>query len=92
MNKSELIDRVRNNTKLPKKDCAAVVDAALTAVTEALGAGEDVKLVGFGTFEVKVRKERTGRNPKTREPVQIPTAKIPAFRPGKQLKDAVNLQ
>lgn len=92
MNKSELIDRVWSKTKLPKKDCVAAVDAALTAVAEALGAGEDVKLVGFGTFEVKVRKERTGRNPKTREPVQIPTAKIPAFRPGKQLKDSINLQ
>lgn len=92
MNKSELIDQVWNKTKLPKKDCAAAVDAALTAVTETLGTGADVKLVGFGRFEVKVRKERTGRNPKTREPVQIPAAKIPAFHPGKQLKDAVNLQ
>lgn len=92
MNKSELIDQVWDKTKLPKKGCAAAVDAALTAIAEALGAGDDVKLVGFGTFEVKVRKERTGRNPKTREPVQIPAAKIPAFHPGKQLKDAVNLQ
>lgn len=92
MNKSELIDQVWNKTKLPKKDCAAAVDAALTAIAEALGAGDDVKLVGFGRFEVKVRKERTGRNPKTRKPVQIPVAKIPAFHLGKQLKDAVNLQ
>ena len=92
MNKSELIDQVWHKTGLQKKDCAAALEAALAAITAALATGDDVKLVGFGTFEVKHRKERTGRNPKTRQPVLIPAAKTPVFHAGKQLKDAVNRQ
>lgn len=90
MNKGELIDQVWHKTGLQKKDCAAALEAALAAIAEALGAGDDVKLVGFGTFEVKHRKERTGRNPKTKQPVLIPASKTPVFHPGKQLKDAAN--
>lgn len=90
MNKSELIDQIWLKTQLQKKDCAAALDAALEAITGALSAGDSVRLVGFGTFEVKERGERTGRNPRTREPVTIPASRAPVFKAGKQLRDAVN--
>lgn len=90
MTKTELIERICSKTQLQKKDCAAAVDAALEAITETLAAGDSVRLVGFGSFEAKERKERTGRNPKTREPVTIPASRAPVFKAGKQLKDAVN--
>lgn len=90
MNKSELLDQIWLKTQLQKKDCAAALDAALETITEAVSAGDSVRLVGFGTFEVKERGERTGRNPRTREPVTIPASRAPVFKAGKQLKDAVN--
>lgn len=89
MNKTELINAVAEKTALSKKDSEAAVSAALDAVSAALAQGEEVRLVGFGTFEVKKRAARTGRNPKTKEPVEIPASKVPAFKPGKALKDAV---
>lgn len=90
MTKTELTEHIWSKTQLQKKDCAAAVDAALEAITEALAAGDSVRLVGFGSFEAKERKERTGRNPKTGEPVTIPASRAPVFKAGKQLKDAVN--
>lgn len=89
MNKSELINAVAEKAALSKKDSEAAVTAALDAISAALAEGDEVRLVGFGTFEVKKRAARTGRNPKTKEPVEIPASKVPAFKPGKALKDAV---
>ncbi len=90
MNRSELIDQIWLKTQLQKKDCAAALDVALEAITEILSAGDSVRLVGFGAFEVKERGERTGRNPRTREPVTIPASRAPVFKAGKHLKDVVN--
>lgn len=89
MNKTELINAVAEKATLSKKDSEAAVTAALDAISAALAEGDEVRLVGFGTFEVKKRAARTGRNPKTKEPVEIPASKVPAFKPGKALKDAV---
>ena len=89
MNKSELINAVAEKAALSKKDSEAAVTAALDAITASLAEGEEVRLVGFGTFEVKKREARIGRNPKTKEEIQIPATKVPAFKPGKALKDVV---
>ena len=89
MTKVELIAAVATNAGLTKKDAEKAVSATLDVITEALKNGEKVSLVGFGTFEVRERKERQGRNPQTREPMTIPASKLPAFRAGKALKDAV---
>lgn len=89
MNKSELINAVAEKAALSKKDSEAAVTAALDAITAALADGDEVRLVGFGTFEVKKREARIGRNPKTKEEIQIPATKVPAFKPGKALKDVV---
>lgn len=89
MNKSELINAVAERSTLSKKDSEAAVSAALDAITAALADGEEVRLVGFGTFEVKKREARIGRNPHTKEEIQIPATKVPAFKPGKALKDIV---
>ena len=89
MNKTELINAVAEKAVLSKKDSEAAVTAALDVISAALAEGDKVQLVGFGTFEVKKRAARTGRNPKTKEPVEIPASKVPAFKPGKALKDAV---
>ncbi|MDE7053326.1 MAG: HU family DNA-binding protein [Oscillospiraceae bacterium] len=89
MNKSELINAVAEKAALSKKDSEAAVTAALDAITAALAEGDEVRLVGFGTFEVKKREARIGRNPKTKEEIQIPATKIPSFKPGKALKDVV---
>lgn len=89
MNKSELINAVAEKAALSKKDSEAAVTAALDAITAALADGDEVRLVGFGTFEVKKREARIGRNPKTKEEIQIPATKVPAFKPGKALKDIV---
>ena len=89
MNKTELINAVAEKAALSKKDAEAAVTAALDAVAAALAEGDEVRLVGFGTFEVKKREARIGRNPKTKEEIQIPATKVPAFKPGKALKDAV---
>lgn len=89
MNKNELINAVAEKAALSKKDAEAAVTAALDAVAAALAEGDEVRLVGFGTFEVKKREARIGRNPKTKEEIQIPATKVPAFKPGKALKDVV---
>ena len=89
MNKSELINAVAEKAALSKKDSEAAVTAALDAISAALADGEEVRLVGFGTFEVKRREARLGRNPKTKEPIPIAASKVPVFKPGKALKDVV---
>lgn len=90
MNKSELVDQVAAAADLPKNTTGKVLDALISTVTQALASGEEVSLVGFGSFVVKVRPARTGRNPKTGEALQIKASKVPGFRAGKALKDAVN--
>lgn len=89
MNKSELIDAIAKNGELSKVDAGKALDATLTSITEALKGGETVTLVGFGTFAVKERAARTGRNPKTGAELQIKASKVPSFKAGKGLKDAV---
>lgn len=89
MNKAELIDAIADKADLTKADAARALDALIDSVTEALKKGDNVTLIGFGTFTVKERKERQGRNPRTGEPMTIKAAKIPAFKAGKALKDAV---
>ena len=89
MNKTELIAVAAEKTGMSKKDTEAVVTAAIDAVVAALKDGEKVQLVGFGAFEVKARAERIGRNPRTKEEIKIPASKVPVFKPGKALKDAV---
>ncbi len=89
MNKSELIDAIAAKANLTKADAGRALDAFIDTVTETLGKGDTVTLIGFGTFTVKKRQERQGRNPRTGEPMTIKAAKIPAFKAGKTLKDAV---
>ena len=89
MNKTELIAAVAEKAELSKKDAEAAVTATIDAITEALVREEKVQLVGFGSFEIKSRAERVGRNPKTKETIQIPASKAPVFKAGKALKDAV---
>ena len=90
MNKSELIAAVAEKAQLSKKDADKAVSAVVAAVTDALVAGDKVQLVGFGTFEVRARDARTGKNPRTGEVIKIAASKVPAFKAGKALKDAVN--
>ena len=90
MNKTELINAVAEKAGLSKKDAEKAVGATIDAVTDALVAGDKVQLVGFGAFEVKCRNARVGRNPKTKETIEIPASKIPAFKAGKALKDKVS--
>ncbi len=90
MNKTQLIEAVAANTELKKKDAEAAVNAAIAAITDALKAGDKVQIVGFGTFEVKERGARTGRNPQTGETIEIAASKHPSFSAGKALKDAIN--
>lgn len=89
MNKTELIAAAAEKAGLSKKDSEKVVNAALDAIVETLVAGEKVQLVGFGAFEVKERAARIGRNPQTKEEIEIPASKVPQFKAGKALKDAV---
>ena len=89
MNKMELVAEVAEKVELSKKDAEAAVSAAIDVITEALRKGDKVQLVGFGSFEVKSRAERMGRNPQTKEPIPIPASKAPVFKAGKALKDAV---
>lgn len=89
MNKAELVTVIAEKTGVMKKDAEAVITVALDAIAGALQEGDDVRLVGFGTFGVKKRAPRTGKNPRTGEIVQIPAAMIPTFKPGKALKDVV---
>ena len=89
MNKTELIAEVAEKAELTKKDAESAVTAMIDVITEALRKGEKVQLVGFGSFEVKTRAERMGRNPQTKEPIPIPASKAPVFKAGTALKDAV---
>lgn len=89
MTKVELISKVTESTGLTKKDAEKALSAVLDGITEALAAGDKVALVGFGTFEVRNRPARTGRNPRTKEAIEIAATKAPAFKAGKALKDAV---
>lgn len=89
MNKTELIAAVAEKAELSKKDTEVAISAAIDVITDALRSGEKVQLVGFGSFEVKTRAERMGRNPQTKEPIPIPASKAPVFKAGKALKDAV---
>ena len=90
MYKAELIDAIAASAGLSKADAGKALDATLAAVTGALKGGDSVSLVGFGTFQVKERAARTGRNPQTGATIQIAAAKVPGFKAGKALKDAVN--
>jgi DNA-binding protein HU-beta len=90
MNKADLIDLVADAADLSKASATRALDAVLDSVARALKKDDDVTLVGFGTFTVRKRAARTGRNPQTGEPLKIKAAKVPAFKPGKALKDAVN--
>jgi len=89
MNKAELISAVAAAAEVSKKDAEAVIVATLDTITAALKEGEKVQLVGFGSFEVKKRAARIGRNPKTKESIEIPASVVPVFKAGKALKDGV---
>ncbi|MDH5545353.1 MAG: HU family DNA-binding protein [Gammaproteobacteria bacterium] len=90
MNKAELIDSIAETADISKASATRALDALIGSVTKALQDGDQVSLVGFGTFVVKERSARTGRNPQTGKPIEIKAAKVPGFKPGKFLKDAVN--
>ncbi|MBF0175887.1 MAG: HU family DNA-binding protein [Magnetococcales bacterium] len=90
MNKTDLIDHVAKTAGLTKDNAASAVDAVMGGITSSLKAGETVSLIGFGTFSISERAARTGRNPRTGAEIQIAAARLPKFRPGKGLKDAVD--
>ena len=90
MNKAELIDAVADNADLSKAAAGRALDAAIETITKALKKGDTVTLVGFGTFSVRKRGARTGRNPRTGEAIKIKASKVPGFKAGKALKDAIN--
>ncbi len=90
MNKSQLIDKIAAGADISKAAAGRALDAIIASVTESLKGGDSVALVGFGTFDVRERSARTGRNPQTGKEIKIPAAKVPGFRAGKALKDAVN--
>jgi len=90
MNKAELVTSIAQKSNLSKKDAEQALNAMLSSIEEALARGEKVQLVGFGSFEVRERAERKGRNPQTKEEIIIKASKIPIFRVGKALKDSVN--
>ena len=90
MNKNDLIGSVAETAGLSKSDAASAVEGVFDAITKSLSNGDDVRLVGFGTFSVAKRKASTGRNPRTGEPMNIPASNQPKFKAGKGLKDAVN--
>ena len=90
MNKSELVSAVSEKTGLSKKDCEKAMVAAFDAITASLAAGERVQLVGFGVFDVKERAARIGRNPRTKETIEIAASRAPVFKAGKALKDAID--
>ena len=89
MNKNELINAVAERANITKKDAEIAVSATFEAITDALCEGEKIQLVGFGSFEVKKREARVGRNPKTKETIEIPASRVPVFKAGKALKDKV---
>lgn len=90
MNRAELVEQVAGATSQPKSEVSRTLSALIYTITGALSKGDKVTLVGFGTFERRMRKARTGRNPRTLAPLKIAAAKVPAFRAGKELKDIVN--
>ncbi len=90
MNKTDLISKVAELADLQKKDATKAVDAVFGAISEALQNGDKVQLVGFGNFEVRERSARKGRNPQTGAEIDIAASKVPAFKPGKALKDGIN--
>ena len=90
MNKTDLIDAIASAAELNKKQAKAALEATLDAITESLKKGDAVQLIGFGTFKINERKARTGRNPQTGKAIKIAAAKVPGFKAGKGLKDAVN--
>ncbi|MGE6833516.1 HU family DNA-binding protein [Priestia megaterium] len=89
MNKTELVDAVATKSELTKQDSKKAIDALFKTISTTLAKEEKIQLVGFGTFEIRERAERTGRNPQTGEQMTIPASKFPAFKPGKELKEAV---
>lgn len=89
LNKSELVDQVAARTNLSKKEAGLAVDAMFESIESALASGEKVQIVGFGSFEVRDRSARTGRNPQTGEEIEIEARRVPVFKAGKALKDAV---
>lgn len=91
MNKNELIASVAEKADLTKVQAAEAVDAVLTSISGSLASGTDVRILGFGNFIVAQRKATTARNPQTGAPIDVPAAKVPRFKPGKALKDAVNV-
>jgi DNA-binding protein HU-beta len=88
MNKTELVDAVATKSELTKQDSKKAVEALFETISNTLAQEEKIQLVGFGTFEIRERAERTGRNPQTGEEMTIPASKAPAFKPGKELKEA----
>jgi DNA-binding protein HU-beta len=90
MNKSELIDAVASAADLTKADAGRAIDATVVAITDTLSKGDSLSLIGFGTFSISHRAARAGHNPRTGETIQIKAAKLPKFKAGKALKDAVN--
>jgi DNA-binding protein HU-beta len=90
MNKTQLIDLIAESAEISKKQAAKALDATIDQIKVALAKGEDVTLIGFGTFATKQRPERKGRNPRTNEPMTIPAAVVPVFKPGKALKEEIN--
>lgn len=90
MNKADLIAKVAEKSELTKKDAEKAVSAVLDTIIETVAEGEKVQIVGFGTFEQRERKERSGVDPRTHEPLVIPEKKVPAFKPGQGFKDAVD--
>ena len=90
MNKTELIAAVANEAEITKKDAEKAVKAVFSVISDSLTKGDKVQIIGFGTFEVRQRKAREGRNPRNNEPIQIEASKTPAFKAGKQLKDLFN--
>ena len=90
MTKAELIAQIAEKAEIKKKDAENALSATIEAITEALKDGDKVQLVGFGTFEVRDRKEKESKNPRTGETIHVPAKKAPAFKAGKQLKEAVN--
>lgn len=89
MNKMELISAIAEKAELSKKDAEKALTAVVESISEALQAGDKVQLIGFGSFEIKNREARIGRNPKTKEEIRIPASKTPVFKAGKALKDKV---
>ncbi len=89
MNKAELIERVAKKAKLTKSQTETILDATIDAIQRAVSSGEEVKIVGFGTFDRASRKQRNGRNPKTGMTIVIPASRVPRFRPGKEFKSLV---